>query len=149
MDGSGIIRWTDKYGNYHRVGNPALVKPGGWQEWFVHGKAHRDGDLPAKVCQEFTSYFKDGVPHRDGDLPAVIYRDGTQIWIKEGKIHRTDGPAVCYHDSSRTDEWYFEGNRLLPPIIEGAKITVTGKTKFEALLANGQTMQIEYYRGQS
>jgi hypothetical protein len=62
----GTIEWRDADGELHRVGGPARVFPSGRQEWFRHGRLHREG-----------------LRHR-GDGPAAIYPEGRKVWFTEG-----------------------------------------------------------------
>jgi len=53
--------WTNKNGEYHRIGGPAIIFPGGYQEWCLKGRLHRIGG------------------------PAVIFSDGYESWFLNGK----------------------------------------------------------------
>jgi len=65
---------TDKYGTrrhyrnglLHREDGPAIIGPGGYQEWYRNGELHRE------------------------DGPAVIYRDVAQYWYLHGKEVRME-----------------------------------------------------------
>lgn len=69
-DPSGITRWRTPGGVLHRTDGPAFIRPGGSEDWFVHGKRHRVGG------------------------PAVVRSDGYEVWWLHGKLHRVDGPAI-------------------------------------------------------
>ena len=82
-------------------------------EWKnAEGKLHRDGDLPAEVCNNIEcckvrSWWKNGEQHRDGDLPAVVLADGGNEWYKHGGLHRDgDMPAAVYPSGSM---WFQNG----------------------------------------
>jgi hypothetical protein len=72
------VRWTGK-----------IEYTSGRTEYWVDGKLHRDGGLPAV---EYTSgkkeYWVDDKLHRDGGLPAVEYTDGTKEYWVRGKYIR-------------------------------------------------------------
>jgi antitoxin component YwqK of YwqJK toxin-antitoxin module len=58
-----------------------------------------------------TIYYLCGKIHREGDLPAVVWTNGTQLWYKNGKRHREgDLPAIIWADG--TSEWYKNGKRI-------------------------------------
>jgi hypothetical protein len=81
------------------------------QEWYVDGKRHRDGGLPAVVYTYSVQYwYVNDKPHRDGGLPAVIYADGTQEWYVDGK-RRRDGDLPAIVRASGDQEWYKNGKR--------------------------------------
>lgn len=46
--------------------------------------------------------------HRDGDLPAVEWDDGGKEWYQNGKIHREkDDPAIIRSNGDK--EWWVNG----------------------------------------
>ena len=88
----GVVEWRTARRVLHRVGGPAVIRPGPkFEEWYQHGKLHRE------------------------DGPAIIDYYGSQYWFLNGKRHRTDGPAVVHHDG--TLQWYEHGVRK-PPEVE-------------------------------
>jgi hypothetical protein len=78
------------------------------------GRAHRDGDLPAKVYSNGSQWwYKHGQLHRDGDLPAIKNATGSQVWYQYGKLHRSfDLPAVVY--ASGCQMWFVNHIRQTP-----------------------------------
>jgi len=56
----------------------------GIKKWFIHGKLHREGGLP-----------------------ALINPDGSKSWYEHGLLHRVDGPAL--ERANGIHEWWFEG----------------------------------------
>lgn len=59
------------------------------QDWYVEGKRHRGGDLPAVIWNMGTKlWYKEGHIHRDNDRPAIIYATGSQSWCIHGQYHR-------------------------------------------------------------
>ena len=63
----------------------------GEQQWYVHGKLHRDNDQP-----------------------AIIYANGRREWYQQGQLHRDNGPAVITPNNIAV--WY-EYGRLVDPLI--------------------------------
>lgn len=96
-------------GKRHRGGDlPAIIRYDGTQKWYKSGFIHRDDDLPAIISNSVRVWFINGRLHRDGDLPAIIRYDGSQEWFKNGKTHRDkDLPAVIYSDGHKS--WYTDG----------------------------------------
>lgn len=110
-------------GKLHREGDlPAFIDSVGSQYWFMHGKQHRDGDFPAEIHKMGNKkWYKNGKLHRENDLPAIIQSDGSEMWYKNGELHReNDFPAKIWRDGIQ--EWYKNGKRhrdLGPAIIDG------------------------------
>lgn len=100
-------------GKLHREGDlPAWIDADGDQWWFQNGLRHRDGDQPAWISQDESTkeWYQNGKLHRDGDQPAVIGSDGTKEWYQNGKLHRDgDQPAIIEADGAQ--EWRQEGKR--------------------------------------
>ena len=69
-------------GRPHRVGGPAIVRPGS-EYWCQHGLKHRE------------------------DGPAVVFSIGTRMWFRNGLRHRDNGPAVEAANGNRF--WYQNG----------------------------------------
>lgn len=65
---------------------PAIIRPDGAQEWWLHDKLHRE------------------------DGPAIIRSDGSEFWYVRGDLHREDGPAVIWKDGSK--EWWIHGEKV-------------------------------------
>jgi hypothetical protein len=60
---------------------PSIVN-GNHRQWYLHGKRHRDCDLPAVVIGDrFSSWWRDNVLHRDGGRPAVINSRSYEWWV--------------------------------------------------------------------
>ena len=102
--------YTNSFGQRHRDdGLPAYEHGGdGSKEWWVNGKLHRDGDLPAIEWGDGDkSWWVRGKLHREGGLPAVVENRCKQWWVN-GKLHHdNDLPATEYANESR--EWWVNG----------------------------------------
>ena len=81
----GIKCWYNQ-GLRHRLDNPAVIDPDGYQEWHANGQLHRDNG------------------------PALTDIDGYEAWYNYGNRHRVNGPAVIY--SSGQVEYWFNGKEL-------------------------------------
>ncbi len=53
------------------------------EEWYQHGKLHRDG-APAIINKGNQEWYQNGLLHRDGG-PAIIYTNGKQGWYQHGE----------------------------------------------------------------
>lgn len=83
-------------------------------------QTHRDGGLPAIICELGKFYYKNDLQHRDGDLPAVESANGDLRWCVNGNTHRDgDKPAVI---TKKTKQWYVNGvlHRTTGPAIINA-----------------------------
>ena len=61
--------------------NGILHREDGTKEWWVNGRRHRDGGLPAIEYTDGTKeWWVNGNLHRDGGLPAIEKFDGTREW---------------------------------------------------------------------
>lgn len=95
-----------KNGLLHNRNGPAKIDADGTQHWYIHGKRHRDNDLPAIVSSRGTQrWFKHGKRHRDNDLPAVV-TPYVKHWYTRDKLHRTNGPAAI---DTGQNLWFVEG----------------------------------------
>jgi hypothetical protein len=101
----GLLEWY-KDNRAHRDGDlPARIWGDGRLEWYREGQLHRDGDLPARTWLDGTmEWCQNGEIHRDGDLPARIGGNGTQEWWRAGRRHRDEGPALIREDGTR--RWF-------------------------------------------
>lgn len=93
-------------GQLHREGGPAKQWQDGTQEWYQHGKPHRE-DGPAFVHEQGQKlvWMHHGLVHRlDG--PAVIQPD-CSWWYQQGKLHRLDGPALM--STNGVQKWFQRG----------------------------------------
>ncbi len=104
-------------GMLHRKDGPAITH--NWkadtsdsiEEWYILGKLHRKGDLPAIIWETGRKeWYKNGKLHRKGDLPAVIWETGTEEWWKRGKMHRKKGPS--FKCLSGYKEWWIHGKKI-------------------------------------
>ena len=68
MTGEGVLEWRDDEGRLHRDDAPARVFPSGREEWYRHGKRHRDPE----------------------EGPAASYPDGRRIWFVDGVRVKSD-----------------------------------------------------------
>lgn len=95
--------WYDLEDNIHKEGAPAIIADDGGEQWYRHGKLHRD-DGPAIIIPfnhngiryyEF-SYYKEDEAHREpSDGPAIIDTRGNDIrFFYNGVLHNPFGPAV-------------------------------------------------------
>ena len=138
------LEWRDAQGRLHRDYDlPAVVWPGHYCEWWVHGERrrvrpedphvlfdvgerqwldargyfHRDDDLPAiEWPGQFCAWFVHGKLHRQrSEDPHIVYDDGEQQWRDEDEnLHRDHGlPAVV--GPGTLLEWYHHGERVAPP----------------------------------
>ena len=74
--------------------------------------AYATAPIPPKRCATWLDIH--GKRHRDEDLPAVVFRNGRALWYQHGKKHRGDGlPAEIWKDG--TQIWYTSGNRYRGP----------------------------------
>jgi len=73
--------YRNESGQYHREDGPAIIHNSGSKEWFINGKLHREGGLP-----------------------AVEWYNGDKSWWINGKLHREDGPAIEFDNGSKY--WY-------------------------------------------
>lgn len=101
------IKYRDSDGVLHREEGPALTRPDGSKEWWIHGKKHRVGGPAVENANGTKEWFINGKNHRI-DGPAVLMASGDELWYFEGKLHREDGPAVKLVDGST--KWYRMGN---------------------------------------
>lgn len=116
-----------KDGLLHRdqeTGLPAVDGPYGRREFRLHGKLHRDNDLPAVEGNEtrtkgYGEWWQDGLRHREGDLPAFV-KWHAQMWWRRGVLHR-DGDLPAVIDGKKM-EWWKDGVRHrdgdMPAIID-------------------------------
>jgi hypothetical protein len=109
-DAMGSLVWR-KNCERHRDGDkPARICEDGTLEWYKNGVWHRDGDKPARISADGTlEWYKNGLRHRDGDKPAYIGAGGTLVWRKNGLRHRITGPAVI-HPNNEHEYWINEVN---------------------------------------
>ncbi len=83
----------------------------------MHGKRHRDGDLPAIESGVDSEYWKHGVRSRGQDLPATVTDAGRRImtWFQDGAIGRPDDkPAIVIEypdsqDAQTVQIWFKDG----------------------------------------
>jgi hypothetical protein len=81
---------------HREYGLPAVVfkgKHSGYQpasnEWWVSGKRHREGDLPAIESDTGRlEWWVDGNRHREGGKPAVISLGSYSEWWVNGQFVR-------------------------------------------------------------
>lgn len=83
---------------------------GGTTTWYLAGKRHRIGDLPAAInSQGARWWFQRGVLHRENDMPAAIFADGTRHWYWRGERHRGGNRPACKNVDDEPDEYYTHG----------------------------------------
>jgi hypothetical protein len=109
INGNGTKEWWVN-GKRHREGDlPAIERANGDKSWYVNGKLNRKAGLPAfEGANGDKSWLKDGKLHRDGDLPAVEYANGDKSWYVNGKLNREGGlPAI--EMANGTKQWLKDG----------------------------------------
>jgi antitoxin component YwqK of YwqJK toxin-antitoxin module len=97
-------------GKLHSDGDlPAIIHHGGTKEYYKNGKLHRDGYLPAEIYPTGTQmYYKNGQRYRDNELPTIIGPGGSQWFYKNGELHRDgDLPAVIRPNGNK--DYYKNG----------------------------------------
>lgn len=106
---ANFVKWMLPWGVPHSVRDlPALRIDNDENVWLRHGVRHRDNGKPAITWDSNPNHgewYVDGKRHREGDLPAVNkYR---QEWYIRGVLHRENGrPALRCGD---VEEWYWNG----------------------------------------
>ena len=73
----------------HRIGGPAIIRPGGEQLWYSHNLLHR----------------RDGPAYENGN-----HRE----WYDSGRLHRVGGPAVEGHGDPEQNWWEFGVQKPAP-----------------------------------
>ena len=96
-------------GKLHRDGDlPAVIFSNDEFAWYKNGERHRDGDEAAVISKISNTWYQNGKIHRDGDNPAIICKNGNKLWYKHNLLHRDgDLPAVIY--SNKCTIWYKDG----------------------------------------
>jgi hypothetical protein len=56
----GRIEWRDDAGRLRRTSGPARVSPSGREEWFRHGRLHREDGLALIHANGSVKYYLDG-----------------------------------------------------------------------------------------
>lgn len=81
------------------------------EEYFNHGKPHRDGGLPANIESRFDknknlltfeAYYINGAIHRDEGPAEINYENGVisrYTCFKNGLVHCETGPAICENNN--------------------------------------------------
>jgi hypothetical protein len=109
--------YYNEKGQLHRIDGPAVEYVDGEKQWWVNGKLHRDGDLPAVIKYEdgklsYEGWFENGLEHRIGSPSSIFYTDGIKpntFWRVNGENHRDgDLPAVERY-SDYIFEWWING----------------------------------------
>lgn len=102
---------------FHNDKGPARVGPKpGDEEWFINGKRHRAGGLPAVIREKGAkrTYYVDGKLHRDDDLPAIDFPE-LKEWYVHGLRHREgDKPAVI--STKNGNQYFCNGHERRPPL---------------------------------
>ena len=86
------------------TGGPAVIHPGGREEWYHEGELHREGDQPARIfLNGRQEWCRKDLLHRDGDQPAVISETGLWEWYHDGVAKANPGvPATGRRASALT-----------------------------------------------
>lgn len=96
-------------GVLHCEDGPAIIRPGGVEEWYYNGRRHRVGG-PAVIRKYRCEWYCQNKLHRE-DGPAIELVNGDKFWYINDELHRIDGPAYERH-SIGIIEWYIRGKRL-------------------------------------
>jgi len=110
--GNGVVKSTKsiQWGLLHREDGPAIIWPGGSENWYLDGKKHRLGGPAISWYSGEKEWWVNGKRHRlDG--PAIIWKTGDKEWFVNGKKHRLDGPAIESYDKMFID--YFINDKKL------------------------------------
>lgn len=136
-DGRKIQEWYS-HGRRHRIDKPAVISYG-VKEWWYRGQRHRIGK-PAYINKITTreKWYVNGKLHRDGDLPAVYRKDSdrTSLWYQHGNLHRLNGPAEIGHGYKI---WYQNG---IKHRVDGPAIEYTF-SKIKKWIINGNEIPID------
>jgi hypothetical protein len=112
IDSDGNKYWYDEKGkNHSEYDLPAVIYINGAEEWYKHGRQHRDFDSPSVVDNGLYEWYKDDKLHREGDKPALITTQGRQEWRIDGRLHR-DGNQPAIVDPNGTDSWWINGRQV-------------------------------------
>ena len=101
----GSIVWLDANRKLHREDGPAVEKPNGDKEWWLHGNRHRMDGPAIENNDGYRAWYQMGKMHRI-DGPAEEFPNGCKNWYQYGLRSRVDGPAV---DSPIGQTWYLDG----------------------------------------
>jgi hypothetical protein len=86
--------------------NGLIVDKFGSNQYYLNDLLHRE-DGPAVILTDGSKYyFINGKYHRDGNLPAIEYPNGTKYYYLNDRPHREDGPAVEYSDGDKEFHLY-------------------------------------------
>lgn len=93
----------------HGDGVPAVRFDDGGEEWWWHGRAHKDGDEPAiQISVSNTVSVDIGRSSNGGGKERLRLLENTVVWCCDGLIHRDEGAAIQNHgdeDSYRLEFW--------------------------------------------
>ncbi len=104
----GFIREWWVCGKKHRGGDlPASTNGVDIREWWWNGERHREAG-PAYLSTHSEEWFFCGLRHRETG-PALIRLTGETEWFLSGKRHREGGPAVEYEGY---EGWYRNGKEI-------------------------------------
>jgi len=77
----------------------------GAKRYYLNDKLHREDGPACEWPDECKEWFINGKTHRDGNLPAIEWICGDKAYCLHGKLHREDGPALDYISKS-SDRYY-------------------------------------------
>lgn len=106
-------RRDDDY-RLHAANKPAVLFEDGGEEWWRHGRAHREGDEPAiYISDSNKAAIAVAFGMSDGQTEHVLLPANTEIWCKDGLIHRDDGAAIQNHGDELDNrlEFWCRGRR--------------------------------------
>jgi hypothetical protein len=112
----GRREWRDAQGLLHRADDlPAVIWPGHYCEWWVHGKRHRTRpEDPHRLYDNGERQWIDAQNrlHRGKDLPALEWPGHLCAWFVHGGLHRqrSEDPHIVCDDGER--QWRDAKNRL-------------------------------------
>ena len=105
-ENQGTIYHYDEQQRLHCETGPAMIRPDGHKEWYIHGKRHRIDGPAVEYANGDQHWCVNGKHHRT-DGPAIEYANGTKSWWVNDNRHRIDGPAVEYGNGDQ--QWWVDG----------------------------------------
>lgn len=78
-----VIKYEYRFfGQLHRTRDrPAVEYTSGRQEWYRHGRRHRENDQPAVIDGQDREWWVNDRRHRDDRQPAVIHAGRREYWV--------------------------------------------------------------------
>ena len=82
---NGTTVYTNKAGQYHRIGGPAIIDADGSIYYYQYGMLH------------------------NSEGPAIMVNSKIHWYYQFGKLHRLDGPAISHYKEPHLNQWYIDG----------------------------------------